>query len=56
MIDDSHVKVKTTSCKISGIEKELEEKTERTFTILSINDEQLEIMENGKRDTFKRIR
>lgn len=54
MIDDTHYRIKTTTATLSG--KEMENKTDETYTILSLNDETLETMNNGQKKTYKRIK
>jgi len=53
MVDDSHFRVKTTTASISG--EEMKNETDETYTILSIDDNILEIMHNGSNKKYKRV-
>ena len=52
MIDDTHVQLNIKTATVSG--KEMPNITERTFTIISINDNEMVTMKGGKKQTYVR--
>lgn len=54
MVDDTHFRVITSTATISG--EEMENITDETYTIITIDEEMLETMNRGIKKTYKRIK
>ena len=54
MVDDTHFRVITSTANISG--EEMEDYSDETYTIISIDKEMLETMNKGIKKTYKRIK
>ena len=54
MVDDTHFRVKTTTATMFG--EEVPNETDETYTIVTLNDEELVTMYGGRQKSFVRVK